>query len=133
MRTFNRASVLAITAATTLAGSLLTSAPAHAASSPVGACGSSYHVIDKQHLGGATIYLLYNGSTNCVVTWRDHPSKKKVFLEALIHRERQPWTKDAGNYTTYAGPVKLAAKGHCVQWGGNYGKLQYTSKFEHCG
>ncbi|MEV4179221.1 hypothetical protein [Nonomuraea sp. NPDC049709] len=31
------------------------------------------------------------------------------------------------------GPVRLAAKPHCVQWGGNYGKLQYTSKFEHCG
>ncbi|MET8869458.1 spore-associated protein A [Nonomuraea sp. NPDC004580] len=133
MRRLNRAGVLALTSAAALAGSLFTSAPAQAASSPIAACGSSYHVIDKHSLGGATVYLLYNGKTNCVVTWRDKPSSKRVYLKALIHRERQPWKVDGGKFTTYAGPVKIDARGYCVQWGGDYGKKQWTSKFGHCG
>ncbi|GAB2933594.1 spore-associated protein A [Nonomuraea fastidiosa] len=134
MRIFTRAGVLALTSAAALAGSLLTSAPAQAASSPIAACGGGkYHVIDRQPLGGATVYLLYNGTTNCVVTWRNKPSKKKVFLKAIIRRERQNYVVDSGYFTTYAGPVKLKAKGYCVQWGGDYGKKKYTSKLEHCG
>lgn len=132
MRKSKQGIVLALATAATLAGSLLASGPAMAASSPIGACGGGkYHVIDKQDLGAATVYLLYNGSTNCVVTWKDHPNK--TYVKALIHRERQPWTTDAGHFSTYAGPVKIAAKGKCIQWGGDYGSKQYTSHFEHCG
>ena len=65
---------LAITAVT-LAAAAVTTGTAQAASSPIAACGGgSYHQIDSHKLGNvATIHLLYNGSTNCVVTWRTNP------------------------------------------------------------
>ncbi|WP_406319485.1 spore-associated protein A [Streptosporangium sp. NBC_01639] len=131
MRRLKQGAALAVATVAALAGTLATGSPAMAASTPIGACGSSYHVIDQHDLGKATVYLLYNGSTNCVVTWKDSPNS--TYVNAVIRAGGWAWVADPGNYSTYAGPVKLSAKGQCIQWGGNYGSTQYTSPSEHCG
>lgn len=40
---------------------------------------------------------------------------------------------DSGSYSYYAGPVRAAAGGKCVKWGGSTGGAWYDSPFEHCG
>jgi hypothetical protein len=104
-----------------------------AASSPIAACGGgSYHVIDSHDLGKATIYLMYNGSTNCVVTWKD--SSNTLFVTANIKAAGDDYyQEDAGHYSYYAGPVKRSAAGKCITWGGVYDMSSYQSGWEHCG
>ncbi|MER6949598.1 spore-associated protein A [Nonomuraea sp. NPDC000554] len=133
MRTFKQGAALALATMAALTGSLATSGPAMAASSPIAACGGgSYHVIDQHSLGpSSTIYLLYNGSTNCVVTWRKR--KDNTMLTAKIRREGGIYVSDSGRFSTYAGPVKISAQGKCIQWGGNDYIAAYTSPPEHCG
>ncbi|MBB4935969.1 hypothetical protein FHR32_000274 [Streptosporangium album] len=136
-----RTAALALGMAATLAGSVALSSPAMAASSPVEACGGgSYHVIDQAGLGKyATVYLLYNGSTNCVVTWKKAPyaggtMRISGYLEVPAINKID---SDAGNYRYYAGPVKFSAAGKCIRWGGSYGLsdpfITYHSPLGHCG
>ena len=134
MRSFNKgAAVLALAGAAVVAGVGAISTPATAAASPIAACGGgSYHVIDTHDLGRAKIYLLYNGSTNCVVTWKDSPNSTYVHAW-LTRRSDGRVAFDEGNYSTYAGPVKLSAAGTCVAWGGKYGSTQWISDWSHCG
>ncbi|MCO6010093.1 spore-associated protein A [Actinoallomurus purpureus] len=133
MRKFNKGAVLALAGAAAVAGSVAVSTPAMAASSPIAACGGgSYHVIDTHDLGAATIYLMYNGSTNCVVTWKD--SSNSTSVEAWLRRQSDgKIVYDVGNYSTYAGPVRLSAAGSCIGWGGHYGSTQWISDWSHCG
>ncbi|MFI7225510.1 hypothetical protein ACIBO5_20025 [Nonomuraea angiospora] len=132
MRKIKQSAVLGVTIATALAGGLATSGPAMAASSPIAACGGgSYHEIDRHDLGKAVIHLLYNGTTNCVVTWKDSPNSEYVM--ALVSNGEDGWRSDSGNYSTYAGPVKVNGEGKCVKWGGQYGNTRWESGFEHCG
>ncbi|HUQ57002.1 hypothetical protein [Lentzea sp.] len=96
---------------------------AQAASSPIDACGGGYHQIDSHRLGSvATIHLLYNGSTNCVVTWRTNPGTAIRLLAAIARQESdggfRDYVNDDDKYTTYAGPVKVSAAGRCIDWGG---------------
>ncbi|GLY79759.1 spore-associated protein A [Actinoallomurus iriomotensis] len=125
---------LSVSAAVALAVPLSVNNPAMAASSPIAACGGgSYHVIDKHDLGPAVIYLLYNGTTNCVVTWKDSPNTTSVY--ASIQRQSDgKEVQDVGHYSTYAGPVKLNAAGTCVWWMGGYGNsYEWGSGWSHCG
>ena len=114
---------LAITAVT-LAAAALTTGTAQAASSPIAACGGgSYHQIDSHKLGNvATIHLLYNGSTNCVVTWRTNPGTAIPMLAAIARQDSDgsfhDYRNNEGRFTTYAGPVKVSAAGRCIDWGG---------------
>ncbi|MEO3796058.1 spore-associated protein A [Nonomuraea sp. B10E15] len=131
MRTWKKGAAVAFATVAAFAGTLAVGSPAMAASSPIAACGGgSYHVIDKHDLGRATVYLMYNGSTNCVVTWKDSPNN--TYVDAVI-RVGDVWRNDPGHYSTYAGPVKMSAAGKCIRWGGDYGSTQYTSPWEHCG
>ncbi|GAA4222671.1 hypothetical protein FHR32_003838 [Streptosporangium album] len=137
MHKLKRSTVVALGMAAALAASVVTSTPAMAASSPVEACGGgSYHVIDSHALGSyATVYLLYNGSTNCVVTWKKAPyagNTKRV--DANLTRSDLNYVKiDGGKFKYYAGPLKISAAGKCVQWGGGYDLLNWTSGWGHCG
>jgi hypothetical protein len=132
VRKIKRGAALAFAATLALAGSVAFSTPAMAASTPIGACGGgSYHVIDKHDLGPAVIYLLYNGSTNCVVTWKDKPNSQ--WVSARIKTRNAADRYDSGYFSTYAGPVKVYAPGTCISWGGEYGALWWYSKYEHCG
>ncbi|WP_256668169.1 hypothetical protein [Nocardia cyriacigeorgica] len=124
-----------------LTGSLTLAAPANAASSPVAACGGgSYHVIDSHQIDGlATIYLLYNGRTNCVVTWKTAYIGTKTGVMAAVGI----WGANDGRidqdmYGYYAGPVKVDAPGKCIGWGGGAAKpggwlVRWDSGKSHCG
>ncbi|WP_406319675.1 spore-associated protein A [Streptosporangium sp. NBC_01639] len=132
MRRFKQGAALAVATVAALAGTLAAGSPAMAASTPIAACGGgSYHVIDQHDLGKATIYLMYNGTTNCVVTWKDSPNTEWVGVYLVV--QGGSYLGDADYYSTYAGPVKLSAKGKCIEWGGVYGSIGYTSPLEHCG
>lgn len=124
MDKFRKALSLTISTAVMLTGSVLMSSAAEAASSPIAACGGgSYHEIDRHKLGSvAIIHLLYNGSTNCVVTWKTNPGTSTRVLAAIARQDSdgsfRDYKNDDDNYTTYAGPVKVSAAGRCIDWGG---------------
>ncbi|HEY5835967.1 spore-associated protein A [Streptomyces sp.] len=102
-----------------------------------GACGSGYGVIDSLPISTlGTAYLTYNSSTgkNCVVTVRANPGTA-MYMAAAIRLAGNSASEviDAGNYTTYAGPVYLYAAGKCIDWGGQIGSV-YNQEFgSHCG
>ena len=70
MRLLKYVTRFAVAATIALAASLTTSVTAQAASTPEAACGAGYHAIDHHALKISTIWLLYNGSTDCVVVWK---------------------------------------------------------------
>lgn len=101
---------------------------------PSAVCGSGYNVIDTHDLGGATVYLLYSGATgrNCVVTLATKPSGA-VPMDATLSVQGGTSASNPGSYTYYAGPVSGYATGSCVQWGGTYQGISWTSDWSHCG
>ncbi|WP_280235726.1 hypothetical protein [Nocardia cyriacigeorgica] len=123
MRVFKHGARLGLAIMAILAGSLTMAAPANAASSPIAACGGgSYRVIDSYNLSGlATIYLLYNGRTNCAVTWKTQGIGTKTYMGVSIGiwGNTGPALVDAGMFAYYAGPVKVDAPGKCIGWGGS--------------
>ncbi|MBF6099542.1 hypothetical protein [Nocardia cyriacigeorgica] len=140
MRVINYGARLSLALAAILAGSLSAAAPANAASSPIAACGGgSYRVIDTQDLRNfATIYLMYNGRTNCVVTWKKIDIGKKTWTGADVGLWGGNPVVDFGQYAYYAGPVKVDAAGKCIRWGGDAQHDGFTAAWgnntpEHCG
>jgi murein DD-endopeptidase MepM/ murein hydrolase activator NlpD len=101
---------------------------------PAEVCGSDYDVIDSYALTGGTAYLLYNASNknNCVVTLKSTSLGTPSAVSAFLEPEGGTRATDQGNYGYYAGPVRKAAPGVCVRWGGSVGSSTYTSPFEHC-
>ncbi|WP_327110022.1 hypothetical protein OHB12_19500 [Nocardia sp. NBC_01730] len=99
-----------------------------------GQCGKGYAVIDSRDLDGATAFLTYNGKTNCVVTVRDQPGKP-VRMGAGLRRSgvSTDVVVDDAKYTEFAGPVKVDAKGECIDWGGLIGDDQSQVFRVHCG
>ncbi|MCK2213543.1 hypothetical protein MF672_007005 [Actinomadura sp. ATCC 31491] len=134
MSNVKRGVTLSLALAATLATSATLSGPAMAASSPIEACGGgSYHVIDSHAFGSSAVtYLLYNGSTNCVVTWKTGAAGNTTYVRAVLWAYGSPGVVDADNYRYYAGPVKAKAPGTCVKWGGTYGSTWWESDWEHC-
>ena len=136
MRKFKQKAALALTTAVMLAGSVAVSSPADAASTPQAACGSGYHEIDHHTLSTAVIYLMYNGSTNCVVTWKTAYVGTRTDTYAYVEKDGigiDPKT-DQGLFTSYAGPVKVQAPGACIKWGGSAkGSSVWYSGWSHCG
>ncbi|GAA5062456.1 hypothetical protein HNP84_007939 [Thermocatellispora tengchongensis] len=103
---------------------------------PEQVCGSGYKKVDSAALGGAgTVYLLYNSAAgkNCVVTMKRTGIGSKTATSAYLEVKGKPRTTDSGSYAYYAGPVRAAARGVCVKWGGSAGSARYDSPFEHCG
>ncbi|WP_406740198.1 acetyltransferase [Streptomyces atratus] len=112
-----------------------TATPAYAAASPSSICGSGYSVIDSKNVSSSpstTSYLLWNGSSNCVVTIRA-TAGKATLMHAKVRVEGGSWKVNEGDYTSYAGPVRVAANGKCVMWGGGINEASYTSGWGHCG
>ncbi|MFD7735211.1 spore-associated protein [Kitasatospora phosalacinea] len=136
MRTSQRFTALALSLLGTVGGTLLAAAPAEAATTPSGACGSGYYQIDHHAMGTvADIYLFYNGSSNCAVTWVRNPNGTRTY-DLRVHIERQSdyhEASDGGYYKYYAGPAKLSAAGTCISWGGFVEGSQWASGWEHCG
>ncbi|SQE00506.1 conserved hypothetical protein [Parafrankia sp. Ea1.12] len=118
-----------------------TSAPAPAPNpnpySATQVCGSGYSQIDRHSLAGdtAVIYLLYNGSRNCVVTLKSGSGvgvaeSMGAWVQVEGSSARQ---SDSGSFQYYAGPVYVYAPGKCVKWGGSYAGSSWGSGWEHCG
>ncbi|GAA4195614.1 hypothetical protein GCM10022252_41760 [Streptosporangium oxazolinicum] len=99
-------------------------------------CGSGYDVVDSAALGtAATVYLLYNttNGNNCVTTVKRTSLGTATATTAYLEVHGKTRITDTGNFAYYAGPVRAAAPGTCVKWGGKAGSTTYDSPFEHCG
>ncbi|MFE0458537.1 spore-associated protein A [Kitasatospora sp. NPDC058965] len=85
-----------------------------------GACGAGYSVIDSKPLNAGTVFLTWNSSTgqNCVVTIRNTPGPAQLMSASIRLSGSGQWTNDVNYFTTYAGPVKVTAPGHCIDWQG---------------
>ncbi|MFJ9518090.1 hypothetical protein ACIRPK_07455 [Kitasatospora sp. NPDC101801] len=136
MRTSQRAAALAFSALGIAAGMVSVAGPAEAATTPSGACGSGYYQIDHHALGSvADVYLFYNGSSNCAVTWVRSPNGTRTY-DLRVHIERKSdlnEASDGGYYKFYAGPAKLGAANTCISWGGFAEGISWSSDWEHCG
>lgn len=102
-----------------------------------GACGSGYGVIDYINVSGqdtGTVYLTYNSGNgyNCVVTVRAHPGTP-IYMDAAVRVSGGTWHEDFGDYTTYAGPVYVYARGTCIDWGGGINPDYQYRYSVHCG
>jgi hypothetical protein len=107
---------------------------------PERVCGAGFKQVDRADLrsGSAavgTVYLLYNAAngSNCVVTLKSASVGQKTPASAYLEVQGQPRTTDAGRFAFYAGPVRAAAPGRCVRWGGSYGAVRRDMPFGHCG
>ncbi|WP_329082204.1 MULTISPECIES: M23 family metallopeptidase [unclassified Streptosporangium] len=103
---------------------------------PQEVCGSGYDVVDSAALGSAgTVYLLYNtaNGNNCVTTIKRTSLGTATATTAYLEVQGKTRITDTGNFAYYAGPVRAAAPGTCVKWGGKAGGSTYDSPFEHCG
>lgn len=118
MRLLEYGARLGLTVVAIIAGSLAVAGPANAVATPAEACGNNYHEIDHHDIPGARIHLLYNGTTNCVVTTKNNPGTKTMMLAAIASDNHPAFINDKGSYAYYAGPVRLDAKGVCIEWGG---------------
>jgi sialidase-1 len=88
------------------------------------ACGGGYGVIDSQALGAAgTVYLSYNASNgqNCVSTMKSTAAGTATATAAFLEVQGSARQTDSGAFSYFAGPVKAAAAGKCVKWGGTAG------------
>ncbi|MEU5880280.1 M23 family metallopeptidase [Spirillospora sp. NPDC047279] len=113
-----------------------TTPPPPAANPVAKICGKGFKQIDKHALGkAATVYLGYSSAskgTNCVITVKKAGAKVK--MSATLQGKGGKAKSDAGNFTTYAGPVKTANLGNkCVRWGGSIGSTKWLSGYGHCG
>ncbi|GAA3466706.1 serine/threonine protein kinase [Nonomuraea roseola] len=99
-------------------------------------CGSGYKVINSHALGAkATIYLLYNTAAgkNCVITMSKYVVPAKISMNAILQVKGGASGSNPGKFSTYSGPVRLAAVKKCVIWGGSWGTLTWKSGWSHCG
>ncbi len=137
MRGLIQAIRLSLAASAVFAGSVAAASPANAVATPAEACGSNYHEIDHHDIPGARIHLLYNGSTDCVVTTKNTPGTKTRMLAAVgkYGDSGLRMINDDGDYAQYAGPVRVTAPGVCIDWGGaaDPGWNAWYSGPSHCG
>ncbi|WP_007506864.1 hypothetical protein [Pseudofrankia saprophytica] len=102
-------------------------------------CGSGYSQVDSHTLtNGSTtakIFLMYDGSNNCVVTLKSGAGVGTAqSMSAWVQaRNGSSQVVDAGSYQYYAGPVRAYAKAICVKWGGSLGNVSWSSDWSHCG
>jgi hypothetical protein len=118
-------------------GSALAFAPAPAqAAAYNGACGGGYRAIDSFALPGmGTVWLTYNDSTgkNCVVTIANTPGARRFMAARLSLGGAPTWThQEEGQFTTYAGPVYMAAANRCIDWGGAIQNVSDAEFNDHC-
>ncbi|MFF7634453.1 spore-associated protein [Kitasatospora sp. NPDC008050] len=96
------------------------SATANNGATAAAICGSGYWNIDSQNINSSTVYLSYNGSTDCVVTikdpdWQGSPD----YVWATVNTDgSQTTNEDGGQFSYYAGPSRVYAPGQCIYWGG---------------
>ncbi|WP_438484341.1 spore-associated protein A [Streptomyces sp. S186] len=138
-----RSSLLIGSTALALAGTATMGLAGTASAAPLaggaynGACGSGYRVVNSAPVSGkGTVYLTYSAKTgkNCVVTVRNTPGKAVIVRAELGPSDHSSAPVfDSGKYTAFAGPVFLAAKGRCVDWGGAVESVSVRVAGSNCG
>lgn len=111
--------------------------PAQAATNPYtpeGVCGSGYTVVSHGAIRSlatngvfATVYLLKNGGSRCVVTLKSSATAgntNRVLASILDRNDPSVLKVNSGNFKYYAGPVKVSSS--CVHWGGEYDQGDYN-------
>jgi hypothetical protein len=94
-------------------------------------CGAGFRYLDAHELSGGTVYLLWNGTSNCVTTIKHSSIGTASAVRAFLDPAGSAVKADSGSYRYFAGPVTLPAPG-CIRWGGTAG-TSYASGSEHCG
>ncbi|GAU69709.1 hypothetical protein SSP35_14_00430 [Streptomyces sp. NBRC 110611] len=129
--------VLAMTGLAAMAGATTAAAAPAAAAAYNGACGNGYRVVNSVPVTGkGTVYLTYSATAgkNCVVTVRNSPGKPVYMYTYLAASDgTSESVYDSGEYTSYAGPVYLPAKGVCVDWGGAIESVGANISGSNCG
>lgn len=125
------------TASAIAAASVVTAATAEAATNPYTprqACGSSYHELEHHGISGAVIYLMWNGTDNCVATMKTSNIGKKTHTEAILEVKSSPtgFYSDEDAYAYYA-VIKEPAAGFCIKWGGMTTQIWESLNWNHCG
>ncbi|WP_157252327.1 serine/threonine protein kinase [Nonomuraea typhae] len=102
---------------------------------PTSACGSGFAVQRSTPLDGGTVYQLYNSGTgeNCVVTMKTANVGVKTPVRATLEVQGGESKSDSGDFEYYAGPVKLQARGKCVQYSGSVGSATGGQGWGNCG
>jgi hypothetical protein len=111
-------------------------APAQAATNPYtpqGVCGSGYYVQRSHALTGATVYQLYNGRYNCVVTMKTASIGRPTKITAGLQVKKSSWAYETGKFAYYAGPIKQYGAGKCVRFFGYHRGTSHTSRWGNCG
>ncbi|WP_435858929.1 spore-associated protein A [Streptomyces varsoviensis] len=119
------------------AGTAASAAPVAAGAAYNGVCGAGYGVVNSAPIGDkGKVYLTYSSATgkNCAVTIRNTPGAP-VFVRAWVGQSGGHGSpaSDGGQYGTYAGPVYLAARGSCVDWGGEIDGVSVATTGTNCG
>lgn len=127
-----RTRTAAVLSATGLAGSLalLGAGSAEAATSQAwyaaSICGSGYSPDASYGLRGGTIYVSYNGYTDCAVNIKSVDVGSSTYTWVYIGLDSQGGGyggnnndgMDNGSYKYYAGPVYVDAPGTCIEVAG---------------
>jgi serine/threonine-protein kinase len=101
-------------------------------------CGPGHRVIDAAPLrdGGTLLgrvqLLRAPGGATCVVTLKATDLGQATEASAFLEVRGADRDDDGGAVDYYAGPVRAAAPGACVRWGGSIGGQRVDSDFEHC-
>lgn len=95
-------------------------------------CGTGFRYLDARELPGGTVYLLWNGKSNCVTTIKNSQIGTPSPVSAYVNPEGSSYKSDSGSFSYYAGPATLPAPG-CIRWGGSVGTNHYDSGLGHCG
>ncbi|MGC0311949.1 spore-associated protein [Kitasatospora acidiphila] len=128
--------------ATSLVTAAFLTTPANAVSNDkygaAALCGSGYQPLDAiTVLNSSTVYLSYNGAWDCVVTmhnsgtWGDPTPETSAWVDTTPNPPASQ--SDSGDYSYYAGPVKVYAPGQCIYWGGGDYWGHYSEGPNHCG
>jgi hypothetical protein len=94
-------------------------------------CGAGFRYLDARELSRGTVYLLWNGTSNCVTTIKHSSIGTPSAVRAYLDPAGSAFRSDSGSYRYFAGPVTLRAPG-CIRWGGTAG-TSYASRSGHCG
>ncbi|MCX5084365.1 spore-associated protein [Streptomyces sp. NPDC056121] len=124
-------------AALALGGTTALAGPASATpnTTPQKVCGSSYKTVNSAPIGSlGTVYLTYNSTNgkNCVATIRKNPGTRLDMSAWIYVSDTDQGDQDYGQYTSYAGPIYVYGKGHCVDWGGNISNVYVQVTGSNC-
>ncbi|PZT71270.1 spore-associated protein [Streptomyces sp. SW4] len=128
----------AASAALAVGASTALASPASAApnTTPQKVCGSGYKTVNSAQVGSlGTVYLTYNATNgrNCVATIRTNPGTALDMSAWIFVPATEEAAEDFGRYTSYAGPVRVYGKGHCVDWGGSIDNVYVQVYGSNCG